>query len=110
MSAYQMFPYKKLVVWVTRDSDGWYCEITNRQGQDVTEFRPLTYATPEAASQAAVNWIDWYTQSPAPEAQPAPLADLWKDDPDEEPGEDDTPDFGGAYDGIRVSSDADPGL
>jgi len=36
---------------------------------------------------------------------PAPVADLWKDDPD-----DDTPDYGGAYDGIRVSSDAEPGL
>ena len=66
MSAYQMFPYKKLVVWVTKDSDGWYCEITNRQGQDVPKFRPLTYATSEAASQAAMNWIDWYTQPPAP--------------------------------------------
>jgi hypothetical protein len=57
MSATNAIAYNGLVIWPTRDQDGYYAEITNRQGQEIHTILD-SYETEAQAVQAAREWID----------------------------------------------------
>ena len=50
-----MIAYNGLVIWPTRDQ-GYYAEITNRQGEDI--HTTDSYETEAQAVRAAREWID----------------------------------------------------